>query len=218
MVEGHRAPKLGQAGPLFCGGTSVALGLSHEAGSVEELVAFEHLLLVPSPADAKADRYALRAAERARGLIGERRALRPFLEPRLDLVGEDGGLPVAPVLPGEIGVPGRPVRPEQRIARPARQRQRADRECMRPSRVGVPAPVAERIELLHVAEVEPGLPLYPFAQADLERAVGTRGERPERKRVPRARTGRAGAHHEYVGLPLAYRDDGGVKPEFDLRV
>src|SRR3990172_4178670 len=89
---------------------------------------------------------------------------------------------------------------------------------MRPSRLGMPPPVAERIELLDIAEIEPGLPLHPFAQADLQRAMGARRKRAERKRVPRVSSYYAGPHDEDVGLPFAHRDDGGVQAKLDLRV
>ena len=89
---------------------------------------------------------------------------------------------------------------------------------MRPAGLGMPPAIAERIELLHIAELDSGLPLHPFAQSDLERAVGAGREGTEGKRVPRAGSRRAGTHHQDMGLPLADRDDGGVKPELDVRI
>ncbi len=95
-------------------------------------------------------------------------------------------MPRAPILPGEIGVPGRPMRPEQLFARAAGEGEIADRQDVRGAiaGLGVTAAVAEGVELLDIAEVEPGLPLDPGAQPDVERAVGARGEGAEGKRVP----------------------------------
>ena len=47
--------------------------------------------------------------------------------------------------------------------------------------LGMPAAIAERIELLDVAQPQPGLFFHPGAQADLEGAVRHRVERAERK-------------------------------------
>ena len=110
------------------------------------------------------------------------------------------------------------MRSHQLLAGAAGQREIADRKSMRAAGLGVAAAVAERIELLDIAEIEPGLPLHPFAQADLEGPVRARREQAEGKRVPCARSCRAGPHHEDVGLLVAHRDDGGVEPKLDLRV
>ena len=110
------------------------------------------------------------------------------------------------------------MRAEQFVARAARQREIADRERVRPSRLSVPAPVAERVELLNITEIEPGLSLHPFAQADLQRAMRPRCERAEGQRVPGVRSRRARPRHEDIRLPLAHRDDGGIQPKLDLRV
>ena len=75
------------------------------------------------------------------------------------------------------------MRPEHLLGRAARQRQIADGERVCAARLRVPASVSERVELLDIAEFDPGLPLHPFAQADLQRAVGARHERAERQRV-----------------------------------
>ena len=79
---------------------------------------------------------------------------------------------------------------EQLVAGAAGQREIADRENVRRriAGLGVPAAIAEGVELLDITEVEPGLPLHPGAQADLERAVRARGERAKGKRVPFARS------------------------------
>ena len=110
------------------------------------------------------------------------------------------------------------MRAEQLIARATRQREIADRERMRSAGLGVPAPVAECVELFHITEREPGLPLHPFAQADLERTVRARGEWAERKRVPGVGPRGARSRHEDVGLAFAHGDDGGIEPKLDLRI
>src|SRR4029077_11667659 len=94
----------------------------------------------------------------------------------------------------------------------------ADREDMRGgvAGLGVAAAGAESVELLDIAEVEPGLLLHPGAQADFEGAVGTRGARAEGKRVPFARRHFTRAHHENLRLLLAHADDGGIEPKLDL--
>ena len=79
----------------------------------------------------------------------------------------------------------------------SRKRQIADRDHMQPivARPRVPPTVAERVKLLHIAEVEAGLPLHPVAQADFERAVLERREQAERQRGRRALWTRAPAGH-----------------------
>src|SRR4029453_1326955 len=104
------------------------------------------------------------------------------------------------------------------VARAAGQSEIADGKHMRPAGLGMAPAIAERVELLDIAEIEPGLPLDPFAQADLERAMGAGRERAEGKRVPCTRAGRAGADDENMRLARTDRDDGGVETEFDLRV
>src|SRR5262245_17903109 len=158
MVERHRTSKFRQDRPLLCGRAAVPLRLGHEACLVEKLVAFEHLLLVPGSADAEADPEPLLPAERTRGLIGKGRPLSPFLQPRFDLVGENVGRSLAPILPGKVGVPGRPVRAEQLIAGAAGQSEIADRKHMRPAGLGMPPAIGERIDLRQIAEIEPGAP------------------------------------------------------------
>ena len=89
---------------------------------------------------------------------------------------------------------------------------------MRAARLRMAPPVPERVELLDIAELDAGLPLDPFAQADLERAVRPRRERAEGKGVARAWAGGPRPCHEDVRLLVPHRDDGGVQAEFDLRI
>ena len=204
--------------PLPRGGAAVARGFGDEASLIEQLVALEHLLLVEAAADAEAHFQPLGAAQRTRWLVRRRRALGPFLQPRLDLARENFRLAVPPVLPGEIGVPGRPMRAEQLLARAAGQSEITDGENVRcrVAGLGVPPAVAESVKLLDITEVEAGLPLHPGAKADLERAVLARGERAEGQRVPFARADFARTHDEDMRLLIADADDRGVKPKLDL--
>src|SRR4029077_15470703 len=143
---------------LTCGRAAVARGLGDEPRLIEQLVALEHLLLVETAADAEAHFQPLGAAQRSCRLIRQRRPLGPFLQPRFDFPGEDLGLALAPVLPGEIGVPGRPNGALKLFAGAAGEREIADREDMRGgvAGLGVAAAIAESVELLHIAKVEPG--------------------------------------------------------------
>src|SRR5262249_668291 len=145
-----------------------------ESGLVEQLVAVERLLLVPrAAADRKALTQPLAPAERARR-IAARLMFCPGLERRQDRAVEDFGPPAAPVLPGKETVPRREPGAgggERGAALgPAGEREVADRHRMWPliAQLGVAAAVAERVELLDVADRKAGLRLDPAAQADLE--------------------------------------------------
>ena len=81
--------------------------------------------------------------------------------------------------------------------------------------LGVAAAIAERVELLGVAEVEPGLLAHPGPQAAFERAVLARRERPERQAVGRADAVGLLAHDERDRLVVGDRDDGGVEADLD---
>ena len=76
MVEGHGAAKLRQLTPLRRGLAAVPLRLGHEPRLVEQLVALQHLFLVPLRADAEAYFQPLGAPERPGGLIGGSSAAR----------------------------------------------------------------------------------------------------------------------------------------------
>src|SRR5262249_23939051 len=128
----------------------------------------------------------LAPAERA-GRIVARFALRPGLERRQDRAVEDRRRRAAPVLPGKEAVPRREPgagRGERRAALgPAGEREIADRHRMRPvvAGNGVAAAVAERVELLDVADRKASLRLDPAAQADLEGVMRERIERARRQ-------------------------------------
>src|ERR1700692_972175 len=81
--------------------------------------------------------------------------------------------------------------------------------------LGVPAAVAERIELLDIAEPQSRLFFYPGAQADLEGAVRQRVQRAERKSG--ALVAVAGGGGEDQGLVAFDRDDGGGQADLDRR-
>ena len=78
------------------------------------------------------------------------------------------------------------------------------------------AAVAERIELLDIADAQAGLLLDPGAQADLEGAVRQRIERAERQAGARL-AALAVARHQDRGLPILHGDDRGGEANFDRR-
>src|SRR5262249_59760179 len=137
----------------------------------DELVAVEHLLLVPrAAAGGKTLAQPLAPAERA-GRIVARLAPRPGVEGRQDGAVEDLRPARPPVLPGEEPVPRREAGagPVQRVGalRAAGQRQVADRDDVRAAvaALGLPAAVAEGVELLDIADREPALLPDPAAHA-----------------------------------------------------
>ena len=77
------------------------------------------------------------------------------------------------------------------------------------------AAVAERVELLDIADAQAGLRLDPGAQADLEGAVRQRIERAERQAGARCRLCRR--PRPGCGLAVLDRDDRGGQPDFDRR-
>src|SRR6202011_179366 len=81
--------------------------------------------------------------------------------------------------------------------------------------LGMPAAIAERIELLDIAKPESRLFFYPGAQADLEGAVRHRIERTERQPGERAAPATCGGEDQWL---VAFdRDDGGGQADFDRR-
>ena len=81
--------------------------------------------------------------------------------------------------------------------------------------LGVPSAIAERVELLGIAELQPGLPMHPGAQAAFEGAMLQRRERPERQPVRRARHVRVVADDEHDRLVVGHGDDGRVEADLD---
>src|ERR1700737_707221 len=81
--------------------------------------------------------------------------------------------------------------------------------------LGMPAAIAERIELLNITKPESGLFFYPGAQADLEGAVRHRIERTERQPGELAALATRGGEDQWL---VAFdRDDGGGQADFDRR-
>src|SRR5262245_593555 len=84
-----------------------AVGVPDQAGLAQQLVALDHLFLVPGgTVAAKAKAQALGPA----GMLADAGRLggRPGIERRLDLLLEAGRATVAPILPGEIVIPAAP--------------------------------------------------------------------------------------------------------------
>ena len=100
----------------------------------------------------------------------------------------------------------------------AGQREVTDRERVRSARLRMPPAIAECVELLHIAELDSGLPFNPFAQTHFECSVGAGRERPEGQGIPVAGSRGTRAGHENMGLLIAHHDDGGVQSEFDMRI
>ena len=98
-----------------------------------------------------------------------------------------------------------------------RQRQIADRHDVWSdvAGLGVPAAIAERVELLGIAELQARLPVHPGAQSTLERAVLHRRERSERQSVGGARDLGVVANDEHDGLVVGHGDDCRVEADFD---
>src|SRR2546425_521893 len=81
----------------------VAARLLDQSCFVKQLVAVEHLFLVPGrAADGETMPHPLAPAERSRWLVLA--GLRPMLQQRHDGLVEDAGPPVAPILPGKEAV------------------------------------------------------------------------------------------------------------------
>ena len=80
---------------------------------------------------------------------------------------------------------------------------------MRPGilRVPVPAAVAERIKLFHIAQIELGLVLHPAPEAHIHGAVLERVERAEGQGIPLPRR----AHHQGPRLGFGDGHDGRVE-------
>ena len=81
--------------------------------------------------------------------------------------------------------------------------------------LGMPAAIAEGIELLDIAQPQSRLFFHPGAQPDLEGAVRDRVERAERK--PGELVAVAAGCGEDQGLIAFYRDNGGGQADFDRR-
>ena len=112
---------------------------------------------------------------------------------------DDRGSRLPPILPREVAVPVAPLGVGRACSsRATRQREIADREHARPfARTRqMPAAIAERVELLDIAELQSGLLLHPVAQSRFQRAMRDRIERAEGQGVgalaraaPQARAG-----------------------------
>src|SRR5882672_854107 len=150
------------------------------------------------------------------GLLGLLGPVRQFGK---DIALDHAGPRFPPVFPWEEAIPrlksraGRPLR----VVRRTSKREIADRGDMGigVAGLGVPAAIAERIELLDVTQPQSRLFFHPGAQADLEGAVRNRVEWAERKPgEPVAVAARCG---EYQRLVAFDRDDGRGEADFDRR-
>src|SRR5690606_8426786 len=170
---------------------------------VHQLVSLEHADRIP-----RHRRHAARLADpRLPGLA----AARPALELRHHLRLERIGPAVAVVLPREEIVVIDPRGARRRLLL-AHEREICDREEPRVD-VGPAVAIAERVELLDVAELEPGPVLDPAPKSPLERHVGVRVERTRRDRRPP----RVLQRDEQPRSLFRHRDDHGLEAQRDHR-
>ena len=166
---------------LVTQGAAVAPDLLHQAGLVEQLVAVEDPFPVPGDAtQPEGDLAPLPAAPahgRALGL------LRPALQHWHDPLVQHARTAFAPVLPGEEPVDVVPGRAGSRRALLPDQGEVGDGDHPRtPGQLPrIAVTVAEGVELLDVAQLDPGLVPHPAAQAELHgpvllRVEGTEGD------------------------------------------
>jgi hypothetical protein len=165
------------AAGLRVAGPAVAPGFLDQARLVKKLVTLQNLLLVPGrTVEAEGETRPLAAQ------IGGHAAFGEGLQRRDDDGVDDCGAGFAPIFPGKIDIPVAPQRVGRlEFAGGARQRQIADGNDAR-AFAGLrqmAAAVAERIELLGIAEIEIGLLAHPGAQAAFQRAMAERIERSE---------------------------------------
>src|SRR5499426_483766 len=222
VIEAHRLAQPGRGLPRQRGFAAVAACLLDQAGLVDELVAVEHLLLVPRAAAERETRpHALAPAQRTRRR-GLGRAARPILEQRQDDLVEDVRPLLPPIFPREEAIPwleaGAGRMQGGKVLRHAREREIADRDDVGAgiARPRVAAAIAEGVELLDVADRKAGLGLDPGPQPDFEGAMRQRVERPERE--PRAGLSPGGvAGHQNGRLLALHRHDRGGEPDLDWR-
>ena len=194
----------------------VAGGFGGQTRLVQQLVAFQHPLLVP------------RRAVQGEGQPGPGPLAGVTLGPAPEGRGQNGvqqgGTTLTPVLPREEPRPGRPDGVWRvGVDGVGGQAQIADRDDPRGagSDLGpgcVATLVAEGVELLDIAQLEPGLLGDEGPQTQLESAMALRIERAERQ------TGQGGGdigdgvmrpNGQHHGLAVADGDDHGRKPDDD---
>ena len=83
--------------------------------------------------------------------------------------------------------------------------------------LGMTSAVTEGIELLGIAEVEPGLLAHPSSEPALESAVLQRRERSERQPIGGARHVGFPPDDQYDRLVVRDRDDRSVETDLDTR-
>jgi len=218
VVGDHRRAEADGAGlgrRAALGAGAVAGRLRREAGLVEQLVALQNAFLVPGRAvHGEQQAHAGEAALRAAGPLGQRRE-----DARVD----DVGSPAPPVFPreeveewrpGGIGCAG--------LLGERGQRQVAYGDHPRHARADVgqrrlAALVAEGVELLDEAELEPGLAGNELAQRDLEGALALGVERAEGQALQRReRAVVARPHGQRHRLAVLQRDHHRREPDDDV--
>ena len=194
MIKAHRCPGRGPG----CGAV-VDRVLRHPPGLVEQLVALEDADAVPGGAEG--DLYPFGVV-----VIG-----RPRVECRSEILGQDGRLTLAVVLPGQQLVDADPPGVgEGRALTDEREVSDADRTS---GRFAAPVAVAERVELLGITEFETGLLTHASPQPQLQRLIGGEVEKSRRQR-----RGVLVADYEQPRLVVGDRDDDSFEADRHLRI
>ena len=148
----------------------VAAGFLDKAGLVEKLESIQRILVIETAVVAKQHAHPF-GARQAVDIEPVGIACSPFSQGGQKSILDHLRFAGTPVFPREEGIPG----PEggagrELVGAAARQGKIADGNDMRVevTRLGMPASVAECVELLHIAEWCTGLLRHPGAQPDLE--------------------------------------------------
>ncbi len=128
VITPGRGAERGQVGGYVH--APVAPALRHQAGAVEQLVAFERQFVTPAAVMGAVGR----AKNQRDPLAPLDRIARPIPQARQDCLGQDRRHSLAPVFPGKPVGPGTPSRLRRRAVR-RDQRQIADRDRVRIARI-----------------------------------------------------------------------------------
>src|SRR5579872_1719449 len=164
MIENHACADLDGC-PGWRDSTTVTPCFRNKAHFVQQLVAFEHFLLVPAGAVCAKTQADSGAPQLARFGIGRRGSER--VKNRQNGGCEHRRCAVAPVFPRKKAVPVPPQHARQRFERAARQRQISDGNDPRSLSLAheMTAAIAKSVKLLDISKLYLGLLLHPVAQS-----------------------------------------------------